>query len=172
MNELIDIHYHWDLLSVSADDAVEDRAAEAVKAIDLYGLSGAIFSPQNSPIDRRRCSRHNRYARQLPKMTNGRCRAFACLPMPDVAATVQEIYQSAELCASPGVFLYTVYEGRMLSDKLFLPVWKALDEIGAIVFLHPCGLERNSYSTFPYQPPLCDFPHDTARAVIAMFLSS
>jgi aminocarboxymuconate-semialdehyde decarboxylase len=69
----------------------------------------------------------------------GRFAAFACLPLPHVAAAVTEAARCLDELGMLGVTVGCSVAGRQLDDPAFEPLWAELDRRAAVLFLHPMG---------------------------------
>ncbi len=97
---------------------------------------------------------------------------FASLPLgnardsQEVSAAVDEANRAMNLLKLDGIGLYTHYEGIYLGDPLLNPLMRTLNELEAMVFIHPVAP--------PVQPELkmptfvLEFPFETTRAVTNM----
>ena len=77
-----------------------------------------------------------------------------------------------------GVVVMASYGGRLLGDTLFEPVWRALDAVGALVFLHPCCTAVADGTGSEALPPIAgglpgavlDYPLATTRTAADLVL--
>ena len=67
----------------------------------------------------------------------GRFTALAHLPMNAPDAAAEEATRAVTELGLPGVMLLSNASGVPLSDDRFLPVFEALDRVGAVVYIHP-----------------------------------
>ncbi len=63
--------------------------------------------------------------------------ALGTLPMNAPDAAVEEAERVLEDLGLPGIMLFSNASGVPLSDDRFLPLWSYLDEVGAVVYIHP-----------------------------------
>ena len=108
----------------------------------------------------------NEYTANLVSQHPTRFGNFVTLPLPDVDAAIRELeYAFSELHAD-GVVLLTNYNGIYLGDARFRPLWQALDNLGAVVFIHPT---KPPMDVIPGLPgPVADYPMDTTRTALHM----
>ena len=71
--------------------------------------------------------------RQWPERFAG----LATLPMQDVPAAVAELERAVTVLGFKGAELDTVVNGKTWDDPEFLPLFKAAEEMGAVLFYHP-----------------------------------
>jgi aminocarboxymuconate-semialdehyde decarboxylase len=65
-----------------------------------------------------------------------RLRWFAALPWQYPEAAIRELRRARDRGAI-GIGTTTNVSGKALTDPLFLPIWKAIEEMGMPVFIHP-----------------------------------
>lgn len=71
------------------------------------------------------------------RATDGRLRVFASLPLPDVDAALAEIDRVQSIPEVVGFALCTTIDRRPLDAAEWTPLWSALAEREAVVFVHP-----------------------------------
>ncbi|OHF01740.1 amidohydrolase [Colletotrichum orchidophilum] len=140
----------------------------------------------------------NEYASEVKARYPTKFGFFASLPLPDVSASVDEIiYCFTQLNPKPdGIVVMSNAYGMYLGDPDLDPVYKALNEVNAIIFEHPTApcTEHNHlrFSIDGEDPgitppewlslnrpvsdrqgrvPTLDFPFDTARTFADLFYS-
>ncbi|KAI1778842.1 hypothetical protein F4818DRAFT_402587 [Hypoxylon cercidicola] len=104
----------------------------------------------------------------------GRFGYFASLPdFNDVEGTLEEIRHIFETEKNAnGVVVMTSYGDRLLGDEKFKPIWKALDNYKALVFVHPGQLKIVPEKIGGFIPqPVLDFPLATTRAAVSLIVS-
>lgn len=104
----------------------------------------------------------------------GRFGYFASLPdFNDIEGTLDEIKHIFETEKNAnGVVVMTSYGDRLLGDEKFKPIWKALDNYKALVFVHPGHLEVTPEKIAGFLPqPVLDYPLATTRAAVSLILS-
>lgn len=94
---------------------------------------------------------------------------FGVLPdWQDVEGTCAEIdflFAEQKLCS--GVGAYTTYGDRLPGHESFGPIWQKLQGYGALVFLHPTGLDLSPKFIGGFLPqPIVDYPLATTRAAV------
>ncbi len=97
-----------------------------------------------------------------------RLRGAATVPMQDIDLAVTELCRCVQDLGFKAVQIGCNIEGQQLDDPTFLPFFKACEEVGAIVLLHPYyvgakGAFANYYLTNFYGNPL-----DSAMAVASL----
>lgn len=115
------------------------------------------------------CRRINEYTQNLGEKHPGRFGNFASLPMPEVDASVKEVEYALDTLGADGVVVYTNYDGTYLGDEKFQPVWKALNDRKAVVFIHPGSPPIKVLANQP--GPMVDYPFDSTRNAVHMVLN-
>ncbi|WP_166682990.1 amidohydrolase family protein [Streptomyces aquilus] len=102
----------------------------------------------------------------------GRFGGFAVLPLSgtadeqDVSHAVTEARRAVRDLELDGVGIFSSYGGKYLGDPVFEPLMKALDDLGAMVFIHP--VTPQGYPDLGLPPFLYEFTFDTTRALVNM----
>lgn len=118
-------------------------------------------------------------ARELARLVNeataeqvrsapSRMAGLAVLPLPDVEAALDELGYALDVLGLDGVALLSNVGGTYLGDPDWDPLFAALDQRAAYVFIHPASPRE-----IPLRHPvwLYEFPFDTTRAVVALIYS-
>ena len=130
-------------------------------AILSTGPPGAFAGPGADPQDLARRANDG-----LAEIVHGRPARFAgvgTLPLPDLAAALAELDRIYDELHLDGVMLLTNIAGTYLGDPAWEPLFAALGERGAYVFIHP-GLPPHP-APLPHPVWLYEFPFETVRAV-------
>ena len=101
-----------------------------------------------------------------------RLRWFASLPWQYPQRAVQELKRAVAAGAS-GVMVIANVSGQHLTDPLFEPIWKAIDEAALPVLVHPGappGAKQLGLDEYSLTAPI-GFTFDTSLAVSRMILS-
>ena len=81
----------------------------------------------------------NDYVSQLTKDHPDRFSGFATLPMQDVSASIAELERGVTQLGLKGAMIGDHVNGVTFDDPSFLPLWKAAEELGAVIFIHQSG---------------------------------
>ena len=81
----------------------------------------------------------NDYVSRLTQDHPDRFAGFATLPMQDVAASVAELDRSIAHLGLKGAMIGDHVNGATYDDPSFLPLWKAAEASGAVIFIHQAG---------------------------------
>jgi 6-methylsalicylate decarboxylase len=146
-------------------DAMERHEIDA--AVISTGPPGAFLG---SAADGRDLARRANDA--LAEIVRDQPRRFAAvgtLPLPDVKAALEELDRAFDELSLDGVLLLTNVGGTYLGDPAWEPLFAALDERGAYVFIHP-GLPPHPLP-LPHPVWMYEFPFETVRAVANLIYS-
>jgi predicted TIM-barrel fold metal-dependent hydrolase len=99
----------------------------------------------------------------------GRFAALACLPLPDVEASLQEIRYALDDLGLDGVGLFSNVAGTYLGASAFEPVLQELDRRGSFVFVHPAPPVTAALERYPVW--LMELPFDTTRSIVDLLYS-
>jgi aminocarboxymuconate-semialdehyde decarboxylase len=113
----------------------------------------------------RRC---NEFSAELVHSRRDRFGGFACLPVPDVDATLEELSYALDVLALDGFVLFTNSNGVYLGDSVLEPVFEELERRKAVVYVHPNPSPDAVAHSLGLPDNLLDFPTDTNRAVAQM----
>ncbi len=81
----------------------------------------------------------NDYVSQLTREHPDRFAGFATLPMQDVAASVGELERAVGTLGLIGAMVGDHVNGLTYDDPCFLPLWRAAEALGAVIFVHQSG---------------------------------
>jgi predicted TIM-barrel fold metal-dependent hydrolase len=113
----------------------------------------------------RRC---NEFAAELVGKRPDRFSSFACIPLPDVDASLEELSYAIDVLGLDGFVLFTNSNGVYLGDTVLEPVFEELERRKAVVFVHPNPSPDAIAHSLGLPDNLLDFPTDTNRAVAQM----
>ncbi|MGX1566107.1 amidohydrolase family protein [Streptomyces sp. NPDC055506] len=127
--------------------------------IDMQLLSDVTVA---APADVRAS---NEYGASVVRRYPHRFGLLAALPLSDVDAALAEIEYAHVHLDADGFALCATYDGEFLGAEWFRPVWRALDAIGAGVFIHPSPFRA---AALDLPRPFFEVTFDTARTVVDM----
>lgn len=91
----------------------------------------------------------------------------ACLPLPDIDASIEEALYACNVLKADGFRMASNTAGMYLGDPKMEPLMKVLDDLGAVITIHPVKpslVPENIFTSGPV--PLFEFICDTTRAVL------
>ncbi|MFB7677145.1 amidohydrolase family protein [Kitasatospora purpeofusca] len=151
--------------------ALPDWSAEsALRQMDLLETATAILSVSTpatgfltDPVEAAGLARRlNDHCASLVSDHPGRFGFFATLPMTAAGAPAAEAVRALDGLHADGVTLLANNRGSYLGAAGQEVLWRALDDRGAVVFVHPAELPARPVSGIP--PFAADFLLDTTRA--------
>ena len=110
----------------------------------------------------------NEFAAELVQGRPDRFASFACLPLPDVDASLEELSYALDVLGLDGFVLFTNSNGVYLGDAVLEPVFEELERREAVVFIHPNPSPDAVAHSLGLPDNVLDFPTDTNRAVAQM----
>jgi len=90
---------------------------------------------------------------QMIKDFPGRFSGLANLPMQDVSAAIDELDRCMNKLNFKGAQINDHVNGKTLDDPVFLPFWKAVEQLGAMILFHQSGSTVVSARTKKYHLP-------------------
>lgn len=144
--------------------------AAALETMDLLNVRSAVLSVStpgtnflSAPAEATALAqRLNDHLATVAGEYPGRFGYFATLPMPDPSASTAEAVRALDTLGADGVILLANNRGTYLGTPGQEPLWQALDERDAVVFVHPSELPAPPVDAIP--PFAADFLLDTTRA--------
>jgi predicted TIM-barrel fold metal-dependent hydrolase len=112
--------------------------------------------------------RFNEFAAALVHSRPDRFASFACLPLPDIDASLEELSYALDVLRLDGLVLFTNSNGVYLGDSALEPVFEELERRKSVVFVHPNPSPDAAAHSLGLPDNLIDFPTDTNRAVAQM----
>jgi predicted TIM-barrel fold metal-dependent hydrolase len=185
----IDVHHHFlpldwvSAYNVSRPGPFDNSAmtswtpSRSVEEMDRQSVQTAIVSLSTpnvwagDPAIAPRLARiTNEYAAKMVTDHPGRFGFFASVPIADSAAAIAEVNHALDQLHADGIVLLTSQEGRYLGHPMFDGVLSALNERGAVVFVHPATPAcQNVLQGIP--PSVVEFAFETTRAIVNLLLS-
>jgi predicted TIM-barrel fold metal-dependent hydrolase len=136
--------------------------------IAVVSLSTPGVHTGNNAKARALARRCNEFSAELIHARPDRFGGFACLPLPDVDASLEELAYAIDVLKFDGFVLFTNSNGIYLGDSLLEPVFEELERREAVVYVHPNPSPDAVAHTLGLPDNLLDFPTDTNRAVAQM----
>ena len=106
---------------------------------------------------------------------------WATIPLPSVQDSIEEATRALDVLGADGITILTNSHSHYLGNAQYQPLWQALNQRNAIVFIHPTTPCIHHEASGPsaqaaplahhYPNPMFEFLFDTARSVIDLFLT-
>ena len=139
------------------DDAGIDVAVMSVSTPGVH-----LGDSLNARSLARRC---NELAAELVHTRPDRFASFACIPLPDIDASLEELSYALDVLRLDGLVLFTNSNGVYLGDAALEPVFQELDRRGAVVFVHPNPSPDTAAHSLGLPDNLIDFPTDNEEFI-------
>ena len=187
----IDVHHH--ILPPDYVKAVGDAAigapinrpagpswsiADSLEAMDKFGIQTALtsISSPGIPLDdtkaiQRTARACNDFAKQMSVDHPGRFGVFAFLPLPDIAASLEEVAYAYDVLHADGIALHTNYRALYLGDPHFAPLMEELNRRNAVVFVHPTVCTCTLGAIPGVATSSIEYPHDTTRTITSLLFN-
>jgi 6-methylsalicylate decarboxylase len=190
MTFTVDVHHHilpdffWAATNEGSDPVggiqpppwSEDSA---LSFLDDAGIDVAITSIStpgvhtgNDAAARALARRCNELTAELMRKHPRRFGGFACLPLPDVDGSLEELRHALDVLQLDGVVLFSNARGVYLGDKRLTELFDELQSRKAVVFVHPNASPDPAAHSLGLPDSLIDFTADTTRAVAQMHYSN
>jgi len=191
LTQLVDVHAHFiteDYTAAAKDFGIEApdglpawphwSAREHLEVMDRTGIARAILSVSSPGVNfgddavAVQIARDvNAAAAEISAANPGRLSFFGALPLPDVGASLDEIRRCFDELGADGIALLSNVHGVYLGDERYKSVWRALDDRGAVVFIHPTAPPHGESVSLGRPYSVVEFIFDEARTVIDMIFA-
>lgn len=138
--------------------------------MDSYGIQMAVLSLSDPGVSFLKGDAAKTLARQVNEYTAGlvkdqptRFGGFAVLPLPDLAASLDELAYALDVLKLDGVALLTSYDGVNIAMPQYAPLWAELNRRKAFVFMHPAALTADDKPNLPLPDFFVEFTFETTR---------
>lgn len=111
----------------------------------------------------------NEYASKLKKQYPDKFLFGACVPLPDVTSSIEEVNYAYDVLNADAIKVPSQGNGVYLGDESLNPFFEELNNRHSVIIIHPSKplkVPENCYTSYPI--PLFEFIGDTTRAVINM----
>ncbi|WP_260703588.1 amidohydrolase family protein [Edaphobacter flagellatus] len=142
------------------DDAGIDIAVLSISTPGVHVGDG-----QKAKRLARRC---NEFLAELIHQRPDRFAGFACLPLPDVDSSLEELTYALDELGLDGVVAFTNANGVYLGDPRLDPVFQELERRKCVVYIHPNASPDPAAHALGLPDNLIDFTTDTNRVVAQM----
>lgn len=136
--------------------------------VAVVSLSTPGVHTGNSSKARVLARRCNEFSAELVRARPDRFGGFACLPLPDIDASLEELSYALDVLRLDGFVLFTNSNGVYLGDPTLEPVFEELERRKGVVYVHPNPSPDPVAHSLGLPDNLIDFTTDTNRAVAQM----
>jgi aminocarboxymuconate-semialdehyde decarboxylase len=151
-------------------------AAERVKDMDATGVTmqvlstiPVLFNYWAKPQDGLETSRFfNDHIADTAAKDPAHFIGLGTVPMQDVELAIQEMQRCVQELKLPGLEIGTNINSDNLGDKKFFPFYKAAEEMGCALFIHPWEMMGEKQMEKYWLPWLVGMPAETSRAICSM----
>jgi predicted TIM-barrel fold metal-dependent hydrolase len=154
--------------SVEAALGVMDRQDIATAMVSLSSPSTHFLPPAERPA---LAQAVNDAGAEVMRAHPDRFGYFACLPMPDVEASLAEVRRVFDELGADGIVLQTNTDGIYLGAPAFAPILAELNRRNTTLFLHPTSPACFEALALGRPAPLLEFPLDTTRTIVDLLYS-
>lgn len=151
-------------------------AAERVKEMDATGVSvqvlstiPVLFNYWANPQDGLETARFfNDHIADTVAKDPAHFIGLGTVPLQDIELAIQEMQRCMQELKLPGVEIGSNINGTNLGDKKFFPFYKAAEELGCALFVHPWEMMGEAQMEKYWLPWLVGMPAETSRAICSM----
>jgi aminocarboxymuconate-semialdehyde decarboxylase len=119
------------------EERLKDMDEQGVD-VQVVSIHTPLFGYDLEPSQGRRLARDvNDEIAEMTRQWPQRFAGLATLPVQDVAAAVEELDRAVHVLGLKGAELDTVVNGLNWDEPQFLPLFKAAEAMGAVLFFHP-----------------------------------
>jgi len=93
------------------------------------------------------------------------------VPLQDVDLAIEEMKRCVRELKMPGLEIGTNVNGKNLSEKEFFSFYKAAEELGCALFIHPWEMMGEEQMQQYWLPWLIGMPAETSRAICSMIFA-
>ena len=124
-------------LRFTPEERIQDMEAQGVD-VQVISIHTPLFSYHLEPAQGRQLARDvNDEIAAMTRQWPQRFAGLATLPVQDVGAAVDELDRAVHVLGLKGAELDTVVHGHTWDEPHFLPLFKAAEAMGAVLFFHP-----------------------------------
>jgi 6-methylsalicylate decarboxylase len=190
MTFTVDVHHHIlpDFFWAATNDADHPVGGilpspwskdAALAFLDDAGIDVAITSISTPGVHtgdntaaRTLARRCNELSAELVRDHPDRFGGFACLPLPDVDGSLEDLRHALDVLHLDGVVLFSNALGVYLGDHRLSPLFDELQRRKAVVFVHPNASPDPAAHALGLPDSLIDFTADTTRAIAQLHYSN
>jgi len=151
------------------EDVRLKEMAETDVSIQVLSTIPVLFNYWAKPADALETSRFfNDHIAETVNKYHKKFIGLGTVPLQDVDLAVREMERCVHELKMPGLEIGSNVNGGNLSDKKFFPFYKAAEELGCALFIHPWEMMGQEQMQQYWLPWLVGMPAETARAVCSL----
>lgn len=141
-------------------------------SIQVLSTIPVLFNYWAKPADGLETSRFfNDHIAATVSKNPDRFTGLGTVPMQDTGFAIKEMERCVRELNMPGIEIGTNINGENLSEKKFFPFYKAAEELGCALFVHPWEMMGENQMGKYWLPWLVGMPAETTRAICSMIFS-
>jgi aminocarboxymuconate-semialdehyde decarboxylase len=124
-------------LRFTPEERIKDMDAQGTD-VQVISIHTPLFGYHLDPVQGRQLARDvNDEIAAMTRQWPQRFAGLATLPVQDVSAAIEELERAVRVLGLKGAELDTVMHGHNWDEPQFLPLFKAAEAMGAVLFFHP-----------------------------------
>lgn len=144
---------HIPKFSISASDRVAEMDAMGVDMHALTINTGFFKYDLDAHVTQQIARECNDALTEMVKMYPERFTALAQVPLQDVHMAIETMEHAMTNLGFKGITIGDHVNGHTLDEPQFHPFWRAVEELGAVVFFHQCAATVVEHRTTRYGLP-------------------
>lgn len=142
---------------------------ETSVTIQVLSTIPVLFNYWAKPNDGLETSRFfNDHIAETVSKSPSRFIGLGTVPLQDVELAIKEMERCVTELRMPGIEIGSNVNGRNLSEKEFLPFFRAAEQLNCSLFVHPWEMMGEAGMAKYWLPWLVGMPAETARAICSM----
>jgi aminocarboxymuconate-semialdehyde decarboxylase len=142
---------------------------ETEVGIQVLSTIPVLFNYWANPADAGETSRFfNDHIAETVNKQPDRFIGLGTIPLQDIDLAIKEMERCVHELKMPGLEIGSNVNGENLSDKNFFPFYKAAEELGCALFIHPWEMMGEAQMKQYWLPWLVGMPAETSRAICSI----
>jgi aminocarboxymuconate-semialdehyde decarboxylase len=154
--------------SYKPDARIKDMDSTGV-SIQVLSTIPVLFNYWAKPTDGYETSRFlNDHIAETVSKTPARFIGLGTVPLQNINLAIKEMERCVKELKMPGIEIGSNINGRNLGEKEFFPFFKAAENLGCAIFVHPWEMMGEKDMEQYWLPWLVGMPAETTRAICSM----
>ncbi len=138
-------------------------------SIQVLSTIPVLFNYWAKPLDALETSRFfNDHIAETVNKQPDRFIGLGTIPLQDIDLAIKEMERCVHDLKMPGLEIGSNVNGENLSDKKFFPFYRAAEELGCALFIHPWEMMGEAQMKQYWLPWLVGMPAETSRAICSI----